>query len=174
LSKPVNNLLDGEYSVLIRDKIEKSKDFVFEKSLNILPEYFFGSELIAAYSKISYLSEVYRLFDLWNLKSRKILESDFYDISNDRLTAVKSKIEETIIPRIGECDRIEGCGIMDDKQDFNMTIFRQDNSGRIGVYYDLLDYNFRCMGASVKNAITNSMGKEKSSKYLLRKLGVYV
>lgn len=158
LSKPVNILKQEDISSA---KLTDIRNLFVDLVLAKLPKEFTGEEYLHEYVQMSYLFEVYRVFDFIKKKADSILNAQFFDVQKNKQMPMRKALLRNIGEYVNQSVEIAGSSFYESR-------IRNPSEEQFS-YGTLLKVNLHCLACSFKNARTNGATNSSNIEYLARK-----
>lgn len=167
LSKFFNMIyIDESFRQNFNDSIENIRDFYTRFALSRMNKYFIGYEFLKEYLYVTYLSEYYRIFDIYKNKHLKIYNSSVYDFSSQKFNVMKDVLSDMLKSHV-----LKYCTSAKIALPLKWSHLKQVKGYDYPSNFQILFYNFYSLINSVhKNRITNSSVNADNFAYILRKL----
>jgi len=158
---------DEDIKPLIEKQVDTARNYFIELALQTLPQIFTGEKFTRRYLFVTYLSEIYRIFDIMKSKHLNILEANVYDTENKQITPMRTLLMKMLSPKLSERDDVE---IDYFNENFYDTIFINKNKSNLfRTLYHVMRFNISSARISFRNSVTNTVGGASNLGYVWRK-----
>ncbi len=176
LSKPLNIVdVKPSFQIEFDQVINKTIENTIDLTLLLLPDRFSGRHFIKKYVELSYLSEWYRIFDIYKGKPMTIIKSKLFNTKTGEYKPMITLLHEMLIPRLKK--RPEIAKIFP-HNNFHYQIFENLAKDKLDVPEALARLAacnvYNAQNSFYKNWRTQSASGQSALKYVARKFGITI